>query len=136
MHPSESERLLTQLLARQGFDPRRPDPQSAWEAFKDWVYQRTNADRETLVVTVGWFGEDETSCIEFRRVFQDARTEEDFDLVLGFYSGRSDAPRLAPVEEHSEDATDLRQFFDRVERLPGFGLALRYPYWECELGRA
>jgi hypothetical protein len=131
MTPEESVKLLERLLARGRFDPA-----TAWEVFKDWARQPADCESEELAVSLGYFEEDGLASIEFRRAFEDPRTEWDFDVFMTFYSTRPDAPRLAQVGEYSGESEDLAEFFARVEELPGFTLASRYPYWEFEVTRS
>src|SRR5262245_26266004 len=127
MTVDEAVQLLNRLL-----DQAPADPAGIWEAFRTWARQPVPCEREEWAVSLGHDGEG--GWIEFRRDFEDPRPEYDGRVALRLVSSRPDAPRLARVEEYCDDAQELAESFARVEELPGFRMALSYPYWEFESG--
>jgi hypothetical protein len=134
MTPKESLQLLDELLRAGWFDPDRPSPAVAWEVFRDWVYRRVDCEHEHCLVSVGYAEDQNLAHLEFCRVFDDPRADCCGEIFLQFTSCRPDAPRLATAAEYSEEGEPPAQFFARVEELPGFTQALRYPRWEFAAG--
>jgi hypothetical protein len=129
MTADESVRLLEQLLAQVP-----ADPVGVWEAFREWARHPVACERDELEASLGY--DAGTAWIEFRRVLEDPGAADGADVVLRFSTSRPNAPRVAPTGERCEDPGGLAEFFARVEELPGFQLALTYPYWEFEAQRS
>ena len=132
MTPDSALDLLERMLADAWFDPRRPSPALAWEVFKEWARRGVDSEVDELSVAIGYSEDEALAYVEFCRTFDDPRPEWARDVFLTFSAPRPDAPRLAPVLERSADSETLAEFFARVAEMPGFRMALTYPYWEFE----
>lgn len=126
MTPAEAVDLLERLLAQVQLYP-----EAIWEVFQDWARRPVACERDERGASIG-YAEGE-AWIEFRRTFADPRPEWEGEVTLRLFSARPDAPRLPTAEEVCDDPRELGEFFGRVEDLPAFGMALRYPYWEFEV---
>jgi hypothetical protein len=126
MTVDESMKLLDRFLAEAS-----PEPAGVWDAFREWACRPVACEREELEVALGY--EDGLAWIEFRRTFEDVDSGE--EVVLQLSADRPDAPRLADTGERCANRTELAAFFARVEELPGFRMALRYPYWQFAVER-
>jgi hypothetical protein len=124
----EAVQLLDRLLAETS-----PEPVGVWDAFREWACRPVACERDELETSLGH--ESGTAWIEFRRTFEDIDGGE--EVVLRLSADRPDAPRFAEVGERCDDRADLAAFCARVEEMPGFRLALRYPHWQftAERGR-
>jgi hypothetical protein len=116
------DRLLEQAPA---------SPAALWEVFKEWARRPVDCERDEVSVSLGYRAGH--AWIEFGRAWEDFRLEGPEGVALRLSSSRPDAPRLAEAGECCEQAGELTGFFARVERLPGFTLALGYPHWEYEV---
>jgi hypothetical protein len=123
MTVDEAVTLLEQLLAEAPLDPA-----GIWEAFREWACRPIACERDELEVELGH--EQGSAWIEFRRLLEDVGEGVGEDVVLRLSAHRPDAPRFAHIGERCEDRRELKEFFARVEELPGFRQALSYPHWQ------
>jgi hypothetical protein len=120
--------LLEDLLAREPLAPER-----IWQVFREWARHPVAGELEELSASVGHA--EGTAWVEFRRTFKGGGAEEDDGVALRLSSARADAPRLPDAGVSCEDRNDLTEFFESVEELPGFTLALAYPHWTLDVER-
>jgi hypothetical protein len=125
---TEAILLLEKALAQEPLTPAR-----VWEVFQQWAGQTVSGAREELSASVGYA--EGTAWVEFRRTFQDPASGRDDSVALVLSTERADAPRLADRGTSCGEREDLTEFFDRVEELPGFTLALAYPHWAFAVER-
>jgi hypothetical protein len=124
----EAADLLEDLLAEAPADPA-----GTWEAFREWARHPVACERDEVSASLGYA--DGGAWVEFRRTFEDINPAASGSIALCLSSARPDAPRLPEVREVCEGRADLSAFFARVEDLPGFTAALRYPHWEFDAER-
>jgi hypothetical protein len=125
MTPDQAVAHLDRLL-----EEAPPEPEALWEVFKEWTRRPVDCERDEVSVSVGYRAG--RAWIEFRRTWEDFRLEQEEFVTLCLSSSRPDAPHLAEAVERCAEAGELAAFFARVERLPGFTLALRYPHWQYQ----
>jgi hypothetical protein len=111
---------LRQLLADAGFNLDRPDPITAWAAFKRFAAEPVDAQTTEL-----WFeagngdpASDSPAYFDFVRMFM-----HDPDVRLGL-RGRS---------IQSEDVSDMPPWFATIEALLAFKAGVEFDGWSFEI---
>jgi hypothetical protein len=138
MNVNDAADRLRQLLADAGFNPDRPDPITAWAAFK-----RFAAEPMDVQTTELWFeagdgdsASDSPAYFDFVRMFRhypDDGAEWDEQITAHFTAPPGVRLGLGGRSVQAEDVSDLPPWFATVEASLAFKAGVGFAGWSFEV---
>jgi hypothetical protein len=133
----EAAERLKQLLLDAGFDPARPDPARAWQAFKRFAAEPVDAQTTELFFETG-DGDPATGSpayFNFVRMFMHypAGRAEWGEQITAHFAGAPGLRLGLRGSVHAEDVADPPAFFQSVEASPSFRAGLEFAGWSFEV---
>jgi hypothetical protein len=139
MNVSQAKPRLQKLLSKADFNRSSPEPEIAWQVYKQFSDQKAGCEDNRFFVQLGCyrFTGELLFYLDFVRQFSIYSDDGEYDhmqqLHIEFTRKPDEALKKIDTNLWAYDFDRLDSFFTAVENMKEFQLAIHYSGWKCEI---